>query len=145
MTEIRQDAPTQTPQAAAKKEKDQRRQSLKYQRDKDREIVRGIFRFYEVPGGTLSFSFRAYKEDPVENYSFVDGQIYSIPLGVAKHLNKNLWYPVHAFAQDENGKPNVKVGKKVRRAGFDSLEFHDQEDLSQVGDTGLVSVEYGKI
>ena len=41
--------------------------NLKYQRDKDREIVRGIFRYYEVPGGNLAFMYRAYKEDPLKN------------------------------------------------------------------------------
>ena len=77
--------------------------NLKYMRDKDREAVKGVFRFYEVPGGTLSFVFRAYKEDPVERFDLIDGQIYTIPLGVARHLNKNGKYPVHAYAQNESG------------------------------------------
>ena len=34
------------------------KKDLKYMRDKDREMVRGIFRFFEVPGGTMAFSFR---------------------------------------------------------------------------------------
>jgi len=40
--------------------------SLKYQRDKDREMVRGIFRFHEVPGGLMSCVCKAYREAPVE-------------------------------------------------------------------------------
>lgn len=114
--------------------------NLKYMRDKDREPVRGIFRFLEVPGGSMSFSFKAYKEDPVENYTLVDGQVYTIPLGVARHLNKNCWYPIHAYAQDAEGRNTVKVGQKVQRASFDSLEFVDIDDLSPLVD--LVTIEH---
>lgn len=115
--------------------------NLKYMRDKDREMVRGKFIFHEVPGGMMSFVFKAYKEDPVERFDLVDGQIYSLPLGVAKHLNKNCWYPVHHYAQDESGTALQKVGQKVRRCSFQSLEFVDIEDLTPEGATGIVTVE----
>lgn len=114
--------------------------NLKYQRDKDREIVRGVFRFYEVPGGTMSFVFKAYKEDPVERFDMIDGQVYSVPFGVAKHLNKNGWYPIHAYAKLEDGGHMMKVNDKVRRFGFQSLEFIDLADMSETG-VPLVSVE----
>jgi hypothetical protein len=116
------------------------KKDMKYQRDKDREMVRGIFRFYEVPGGSVSFVFRQYKEDPVEKYEMVDGQIYTIPLGVAKHLNKNCWYPVHAYAQDEAGSASVKIGQRVNRVGFQSLEFVDSDDLSTMPES-IITVE----
>lgn len=124
---------------AKKPEVKKQKPNLKYMREKDREMVKGIFRFHEVPNGTVSFSFKAYKEDPVENYTFVDGEIYSIPLGVAKHLNKNCSYPVHAFAQDAEGKNVVKVGHKVQRMSFQSLEFVDMDD--DFAPSNLVTVE----
>lgn len=119
---------------------------LKYQRDKDRESVKGIFRFYEIPGGVLSFCFKAYKEDPIESYSLLDGQVYTIPLGVAKHLNKSGWYPQYSFIPGEKDtigaySPDgqvMKVTKKVRRYGFQSLEFVDIEGLEEA--SGLVEV-----
>lgn len=117
------------------------KENLRYQRDKDREMVKGIFRFYEVPGGSMSFVFKMYKQDPVERFDFFDGETYTIPLGVAKHLNKNGWYPVHQYAVDENGKNAMKVGQKVRRFGFQSLEFIDIEDL-MLGDKQIVTVEH---
>jgi hypothetical protein len=113
--------------------------NLKYQRDKDKEKVRGIFRFYEVPGGSMSFVYKAYKGDDVERYDMVDGQVYEVPLGVAKHLNKNMWYPVHAYSTDENGKPHMRIGQKVHRCGFQSLEFIDDADLNAT--PSLVTVE----
>lgn len=118
-------------------------QNIKYQHDKDREPVKGIFRYYEVPMGCLEFNYRAYKEDPIEFFSLIDGQMYTLPLGVAKHLNKSGWYPeyeyykgdpmmCHAFGDGSA----VRVSKKVRRYGFQSLEFVDIDDMSEVG-TGI--------
>ena len=121
-------------------EKKEPPKNLKYQRDKDREIVKGIFKFYEVPGGSMSFVYRAYKEDQVERFDLVDGQVYKLPLGVAKHLNKNGWYPLHTYALDEYGKPAMKIGQKVRRFGFQSLEFVDIDDITPEG-SPLITVE----
>jgi hypothetical protein len=114
--------------------------NLKYMRDKDREMVKGIFKYYEVPGACMEFVYKAYKEDPLEKYTLWDGEAYNLPLGVAKHLNKNGWYPVHAHAQDADGRVVAKVGQKVRRFGFQSLEFVDIEDLTPQG-SPLVTVE----
>ena len=120
--------------------KEDLKKQLLIERDKDRELVRGIFKFHECPGGWLHFSFRKYKQDQVENYDLLDGEVYTIPLGVAKHLNKSGWYPVHAFAQTESGVPVAKIGQKVRRYGFSSLEFVDIADLTPEG-SSLLSVE----
>lgn len=127
-------------QAVATKKEVKQKNNLRYQRDKDREMVRGIFKFYEVPGGVMEFMFKKYKEDQLEKYSLVDGQIYTIPLGVAKHLNNNCWYPVHAYTTDESGRPSVKVGQKVKRCGFQSLEFVDIDELQP--DKQLITVEH---
>lgn len=129
-----------TQQISNKKEQ-KPKPNLRYLRDKDREPVRGKFIFHECPGGTMSFSYKAYKEDQVERFDLTDGQIYTIPLGVAKHLNKNCWYPVHSFMLDETGRPIQKIGQKVRRCSFQSLEFVDIDDMTPVG-TGVVTVEH---
>lgn len=132
-----------------KKEKSKIKPNYKYMRDKDREMVKGIFRFHEVPGGLMSFVFKAYKEDPVERFDLVDGQVYTIPLGVARHLNKNCWYPEYEYTQGEKGVHGgfnhmtghiMRIGKKIRRCSFQSLEFVDIDDITP--DEGkLVTVE----
>jgi len=114
--------------------------NLKFQRDKDREMVKGIFNFYEVPGGTMAFRIKLYKWDDVEKYELKDGETYTLPLGIAKHLNKNGSYPVHAHAVDAQGRPTFKIGQKKRRFGFQSLEFIDPDDFSTV-DPGIITVE----
>lgn len=111
---------------------------LKAMRDKDAEKVKGIFRFYELPGGTLDFVFGKYAEDGVQKYSLTDGHICNIPLGVAKHLNKNGWYPVHAYRQEESGNPSILIGKKVRRFGFQGLDFIDESDFKDEGNVIIV-------
>ena len=113
---------------------------LKYQRDRDREMVRGIFRFFEVPGGNMSFSFRKYREDEIETYSLNDGEIYTIPRGVAKHLSNNCWYPEHAYKQDEHGKPSMMVSKKKRRCTFEPLEFMDIDDMNELTPSNIETV-----
>jgi hypothetical protein len=117
--------------------------SYREQKEKDNKIVEGVFRFHEVPGGTLNFVFRMYKGDPIKRYTLVDGQRYSLPLGVVKHLNKNGWYPVHAYKMTESGRPDVHVGKKFQRFTFESTQFIDitnEDDLATMGTPALEEV-----
>jgi len=114
--------------------------NLKFLRDKDRQKVTGIFDYKERPGQTLKFRLRIWKEDPVEFWEFVDGQTYTIPLGVARHLNKNGIKTAHKFVADRSGLPRTKVSKKIRRFGFQSLEFMDPADFS-TADSDLITIE----
>lgn len=113
-------------------EKDPKK-DLIYQRDKDKELVKGMFKFYEVPGGLMSFVYRKYKGQKPEKYTMEDGKVYSIPLGVAKHLNNDCWYPTHDYAVDVDGNKVQRISQKVKRCGFQSLEFMDIEDFDRGG------------
>ena len=129
---------------------EQRERYFNWMRDRDREKVKGVFRFYERPGGDMEFVYRAYKGDPVEKYSMIDGQTYEIPLGVARHLNKNGWYPEYEYVPGgktilvPGGQPtNMRIGKKTHRFGFQKLDFLDDNDaeFSDV-QSGIASVEF---
>lgn len=115
--------------------------SLNYQREQDKQKVRGVFHFYEVPGGSMSFNYKKYKGEQVQRYDLEDGKVYSLPLGVARHLNKNGTYPVHEYLQDESGKVSKRIGQKVRRFGFQSLEFMDIDDLPNKAEQ-IITVEH---
>jgi hypothetical protein len=117
--------------------------NLHFQQAKDAEMVRGIFRFHECPGGNLSFKFRQYKGEIVTTYTLTDGVVSNIPLGVAKHINKDMWYPIHEHATDAQGKPLIKMSKKVQRASFQSLEFMEIEDFEASG-TALFAPNYSR-
>lgn len=121
------------PQTTIAKKNDPKKLDLESMRARDSQPVKGIFIFHELPGGNVSFPYRAYPGEDVQKYTLHDGEVYTIPLGVARHLNKNGWYPVHAYAKDEAGNPTMKIGQKVRRFSFQSLEFVDLEDISPVG------------
>lgn len=116
---------------------------FKDEQERDKQPVRGIFRFHEVPGGTMMFPYKKYKGEPVQKFTLKDGEVYSIPLGVAKHLNKNCWYPVHDYQVDDFGKftNQYRVNKKVRRCSFQSLEFVETDDLTPVGQGDILTVE----
>ncbi len=100
---------------------------LRKMHDEDSQMVKGIFRCFEPRGGQFTFSYKKYKQDPVMTFTMVDGSIYTIPRMIAKHLNNNCSYPVHAHSQDANGNSLPIVGKKVNRCSFESLEFSDLE------------------
>lgn len=118
------------------------RKTEEYRKARDKEKVRGKFINHENAGGRLDFVFRIpYRGEPVEKYEMTDGNIYEIPRAVARHLNKNVWYPVHSYALDENGKPRMGVGQKVRRFSFQSLEFWDEDDLG-VNDKKVIEVRH---
>lgn len=130
-----------TQEVKSVKSADKPKLDLKKERDKDREIVKGLFKYYEQPGSFLKFNFKKYKQDQIEEYILWDNQVYSLPLGVAKHLNTNGWYPEYSYHKDDS---SVKIGmnpslgnimrmsQKIRRFGFQSLEFTDVEGLPQV-------------
>lgn len=107
------------------------RARLEQERKQDAQMVKGIFKNYECPGGALRFSFKKYKEDPIQDYELHDGRVHTIPRGVAKHLNNNCWYPEYEYIKGEQTQ-NIEYGikTKIKRFGFQSLEFMDLEDQS---------------
>lgn len=117
------------------------KEKIEWMRGYHNEMVRGMFKFYEVPGGSMEFDFLEFKGDPVRHYVMKDGEVYTIPRGVAKHLNKNCWYPKYNFEMDKDGKNVQQIGEKVRRCGFHSLEFTDDADLMD-NRTNIVSVQH---
>lgn len=112
--------------------KNSSKSTLHDEQQRDREKVKGIFRFHEVPGGQMEFVFKKYKSDPLEKFSLKDGEVYSIPLGVAKHLNTNCWYPSYNYKNDDQGRPVTTLAEKIRRCSFQSLEFVDIEEMGNI-------------
>lgn len=117
--------------------------TLEAQRQRDRQKVTGLFKDYEVPGGNITFCFRAYKDDPVEKYTFHDGKVYTVPLGVARHLNTNCWYPRYDHVAGDKGVQDIstRIVEKVRRFGFSPLDFMKDEDIGDAVPSALVNVE----
>ena len=113
------------------------------------KTVRGRFRNFETPGASATIMVQKYPGVPMFNKSMIDNEVYEIPLYVARFLNgvditakaanekiHTCSYAVHGFSwdhgqpmpgarEDERGipVPIVGVAKRVRRYGFESLEF----------------------
>lgn len=91
-------------------------------KEEDAKIIKGRFVCHEPKGGSVKFSYRKYKGEPVKTYYFEDGKNYDIPIGVAKHIN-NCGWDVHSHLLDAQGNPYVGVGKRELRFAFQSLDF----------------------
>src|ERR1035437_830404 len=60
-------------------------------KERDLELVTGIFNYREKPKGKICFNFCKYADDN-KKYELEDGKRYRIPRMVAKHLNTNCYY-----------------------------------------------------
>lgn len=100
--------------------------------EKDKTLVRGIFRYHECPGGMMSFPFHKYKWDEMTTYNLKDGEVYELPRMVAVHLNTNCSYPTYNYKNNVHGQPEVTVSERVRRTSFQSLEFVDVDEKAVI-------------
>ena len=66
------------------------------------KLVKGMFEFVDAQGGWLDFSFRFFKEDPLQTLRLIHGEICELPMGLVRHLN-NTYKKVRMF---DNGTPD---------------------------------------
>ena len=92
-------------------------------RKEDEKMVKGIFKNIESPGGDLTFAYRSYKQEPIRVYEFIDGESYTIPLGVARHINRQCKYSKSAHLVDKEGRPMIGSGKPTQRYEFVSTDY----------------------
>lgn len=97
------------------------------QKERDSKPVTGRFVYKERPGQVLEFPYRKYKE-PIKIWRFKDGEIYTIPRGIASHLQREGKYAIHEHCVDENGKPSMRIGHMVDRFTFESIDFLDEDN-----------------
>ena len=122
------------------------REELKRQiekmREADSQMVTGIFENKENEGGTITFSYKKYPQDKIETYTMTDGKRYTIPKGVAKHLNNQCYYKEYlpmtvegseevlqsGHSPDARGRSKVmQMSRKIHRYGFKNLEFMEDD------------------
>lgn len=98
-------------------------------REEESRMVTGTFRCMEPIGGSVSLSYRKYPGEQVKSYNFEDGKTYTIPLGLARHLNSNCAWPVHKYAVDpQTERPKPEVGKWIHRFMFQSNDYFDSRN-----------------
>lgn len=95
-------------------------------REEETKLVTGVFRCMEPIGGSVTLSYRKYPGEPIKQWTFEDGRNYTIPLGLARHLNSNCAWPVSKHAVDPvTDRPSSQIGKWVHRFSFSSVEYSD--------------------
>lgn len=140
------------------KEKDEFRKKIEKMRERDNELVTGIFKNLENPGATIEFTFKLYAGDDYVHYELKDGERYQIPRGVAKHIANNCYIKQYKqlgnqFGGNFTNGANIQMGThdgslrnaptwqietKKHRFAFQSLEYMDdsmdfnQSDIAQV-------------
>lgn len=147
---------------ARKMSREELASQIRKMRDRDAEMVTGIFKNLENPAGNGSrgavrFGYKMYPGQQYEFYELCDGERYTIPRGVARHLNNNCFY--REYQQMEGGDNGIKQGladprlsnrngrmepqhyqmaRKIHRYAFHSLEY--MEDDADMMPSNLVEV-----
>lgn len=119
---------------------------IKRMRDRDSEKIVGMFRNLENRAtggscGSVVFSYKAYPGDENVFYELKDGERYSLPRGVARHLNNNCFHREYQHLSGQYGEQGMRnaapdgrlttaqmqVSRKIHRFAFDSMEFSDDD------------------
>ena len=104
-------------------EKKKASEQIEKARKEDAQLVKGVFKNLECPGGDLQFAYHAYKGEPTRVYHMIDGKEYEIPLGVAKHINRQCKYKKSKYLVDKDGNRMIADDKPVERYQFVSTDF----------------------
>jgi hypothetical protein len=95
-------------------------EAITYETDR---MVTGIFKNLESPGQAARIICRLYKHQQPFSQSFDDGERYTIPYSVARHINENCCYPIHSYLLDDKGQHVKGSGRMVNRYQFTPTEF----------------------
>ena len=105
-------------------EREQNKAKLRKFVEEESQLVKGRFRNYETPGGSLRVQVKKYKELPMFDRWLEDNKVYEVPLYVARHLNgvdktaeriggkiNTCSYAVHAWKHGKNDElPPCSIG-----------------------------------
>ena len=105
------------------------RSKLENIKARERTKVKATFVYHECPGGVLEFNFNMFKDDPIEKWKFLDGEIREVPLYIAKHLNNSGIYKTEERQVGPDGE--YKVTTPLKRYSFNKNDFIDVYDKSK--------------
>lgn len=128
-------------QQTKKIDKAELKKDLARRRDRDRELVVGVFKNLETPGGSVRFAYKRYADDPFDAYELYDGETYQLPRCVARHLNNNCFYMEYKHLNGQNGETGMRTAyndgrlnaesmqaaRKVHRFAFMSLDYMEDD------------------
>ena len=101
-------------------------------RKRDRELIAGTFRFNDVEGGHIKFTFKKWAGDPLETFLLVDGYKYALPRGVVEHLRKNCKYKSVPGNRQVGSSASAKNLVTYSRTAFDRDYDISPEDMAKL-------------
>lgn len=148
MAKLKEVSETVTPTDApyiSKEDKELTKEKLNKFIAEETRLVKGRFRNHETPGGSAKIIVRKYPGIPHFEKSMNDGEVYEIPLYVARHLQgfdvtakavngriNSCAHAVHGYKTDKESFPNNNLDSGIsvpiifkRRYSFESLEFEN--------------------
>lgn len=137
---------------------------IRHMRDRDAELITGIFHNFETPAssetrGAVRFVYAAYPGETLDSYELWDGERYSLPRGLVRRLKTECYMPIYDRVKDPiaaqqgvlqgaaDGRmrsmaPEMKVIRKKHRFGFSILDFMDHELEQEMRPSNIVQVTY---
>ena len=137
---------------------------IRRMRDKDAELITGVFHNYETPNsvdsmGAVRFVYAAYPGETLDSYELWDGHRYSLPRGLVRRLKNECYVPIRERVNDpiaaqqgvlqavSDGRlknPNVemKIVRKKHRFGFSILDYMDYETEQEMKPANVLQVTY---
>lgn len=93
-------------------------------RRRDQEKVTGVFRYVELPGGSVDLHYRKHKGEKITKYCMIDGETYTVPRGLADQINDNCKYFEASNVMDAQGNYILhSKAKKIQRMMFTPSQF----------------------
>jgi hypothetical protein len=102
--------------------KEEKEAYLNYLKDRDSQMVTGVFKCLEPVGGSVTFSAKAWDGCEI-NTTMEHGQEYTVPYAIAVQLERGCWWPTHSYLLDAQGKPVITTGKKNYRFSFNTSDI----------------------
>lgn len=93
------------------------------QKQRDKRMVKGVFHNKEQEGAPRTFTYAKYKGETPVTWTFKDGEVRTIPYGVACHINESGKYTTYVYESPAPGMAKMRIGKEMRRSTFTSLEY----------------------
>lgn len=137
---------TRSSELKPKMSREELARKIENMRARDEEMVTGVFKNLENPAsagsrGMLQFTYMAYPGQEYQDYELYDGERYTLPRGVARHLNNNCYYREYQHIKGEFGDSGMRQGapdgklstkemqasRKVHRYAFHSMDFMDDD------------------
>lgn len=85
-------------------------------KETDRKVT-GTFINIECPTQPAKISCKYYRDMPLFCDTLKDGETYTIPLSVARHINERCYSEPHSYLVNDKGEP-IKTSKKQFRYKF---------------------------